>query len=90
MDLLNAIDIKVIYYLGGILFTLLILRGMCKLVTWSKKMPKGAMVFLAFFPLISIYPIPPQEIKKIERMKQKQIKNEDESGDPPNEDEVVK
>jgi hypothetical protein len=52
-------------------------------------MPKGALVFLAFFPLISIYPIPPQEIKKIERMKQKQIKSEDESGDPANEDEVI-
>ena len=30
-----------------------------------------------------------EEIKKIERMKQKQIKSEDESGDPANEDEVI-
>jgi len=49
-------------------------------------MPKGAFVFLAFLPLISIFPIPPQEIKKLERIKQEQIKNEDESGEPPNED----
>ena len=88
MDLLNAIDIEVFYYLGGMLLALVVFQGMFKLVTWSKKMPKGALVFLAFFPLISIYPIPPQEIKKIERMKQKQIKSEDESGDPANEDEV--
>ena len=51
-------------------------------------MPKGAFVFLALFPLISIFPIPPQEIKKLERIKQEQVKKEDESGDPPNEEQT--
>ncbi|WP_256729750.1 MULTISPECIES: hypothetical protein [unclassified Pseudoalteromonas] len=55
----------------------------------EQKNAKGGIGLFSFFPLISIYPIPPQEIKKIERMKQKQIKSEDESGDPANEDEVI-
>jgi hypothetical protein len=41
---------------------------------------------LAIFPLISIFPIPGEEVKKFERIKQVQIKEEDESGEPPNED----
>ena len=40
MDLLNAIDIEVFYYLGGMLLALVVFQGMFKLVTWSKKMPK--------------------------------------------------
>ncbi|WP_286235664.1 hypothetical protein [Thalassotalea sediminis] len=45
-------------------------------------MPKGAFIFLAVFPILFVFPIPPQEIKKIERIKQEQLKEEDENGDP--------
>lgn len=87
MDLLSTINIKgIFYYFLVIVFVLFIFRGMYRLVVWSKKMPKGAFIFLAIFPLISIYPIPPQEIKKLERIKQEQIKDQDESGEPPNKD----
>ncbi|OKY26945.1 hypothetical protein BI291_11070 [Thalassotalea sp. PP2-459] len=55
---------------------------MFRLVKWSKKMPKGAFIFLALFPLISIFPIPPQEIKKLEKIKQQQIKKEKENSEP--------
>ncbi|MDO6486167.1 hypothetical protein Q4503_00555 [Colwellia sp. 6_MG-2023] len=85
MDLLNTIDIdSIVYYCLVIVFLLLIFRGMYRLVIWSKRMPKGAFVFLAIFPLISIFPIPAQEIKKLERIKQEEVQNEDESGEPPN------
>ncbi|WP_077286114.1 hypothetical protein [Cognaticolwellia aestuarii] len=69
-----------------VILALVIVWAMYRMVVWSKRMPKGAFVFLAFLPLISIFPIPPQEIKKLERIKQEQIKNEDESSEPPNED----
>ncbi|WP_441004594.1 hypothetical protein [Pseudocolwellia agarivorans] len=83
MDLLNVINTKELFlYFLVIIFVLYIVRGMFRLVVWSKKMPKGAFVFLAIFPLISIFPIPPQEIKKLERIKQEQIKEEDENGEP--------
>lgn len=45
-------------------------------------MPKGAFIFLAVFPILSIFPIPPQEIKKLERIRQEQINEEDENGEP--------
>ncbi|MDO6505877.1 hypothetical protein Q4506_02645 [Colwellia sp. 4_MG-2023] len=85
MDLLNTIDIdSIVYYCLVVVFILFIFRGMYRLVVWSKRMPKGAFVFLAIFPLISIFPIPAQEIKKLERIKQEEVQNEDESGEPPN------
>ncbi|NRA83945.1 MAG: hypothetical protein HRU22_09330 [Gammaproteobacteria bacterium] len=84
MDLLNAIDIKYLFcYVLVIVLVLFIFRGMFRMVVWAKKMPKGAFMFLAIFPLISIFPIPGQEIKKLEKIKKVQIKKEDESGDPP-------
>lgn len=87
MDLLSAMYINDVYdsFLVIVIF-LLMLRGMYKLVVWSKKMPKGAFILLAIFPLVSVFPIPPQEIKKLERIKQEQVQSEDESGEPPNED----
>lgn len=44
-------------------------------------MPKGAFAFVAILPLMSIFPIPPQEIAKIERIKQQQVEEDEESGD---------
>ena len=61
---------------------LAILFGLFKLVRWAKKMPKGAYLLLALFPLLSIFPIPPAAIKQIETTKQEQLK-EKESPDKP-------
>lgn len=87
MEVLNIISIQELFYYSLIIvFVLFLLKGMFKLVAWSRKMPKAAFVFLAIFPLVSLFPIPPQEIKKLERIKQEQVKNEDESGEPPREE----
>lgn len=51
-------------------------------VNWSKKLTKGAMIFMAIFPVISIFPIPQQEIKKIENIKKEYVKKHDENGEP--------
>ena len=61
-----------------------------KVVIWSKKMTKGAVVFLAIFPIISIFPIPQQEIKKIENIKKVHVKKQDENGEPIDDDEQDK
>jgi len=71
----------IIVYIITVTFTLLTIRGLYRLIVWSKKMPKGAFIFLAVFPIISLFPIPPQEIKKLERIKQEQLKEEDENGE---------
>ncbi|MDO6428632.1 hypothetical protein Q4489_16590 [Thalassotalea sp. 1_MG-2023] len=82
MDVINTdlLSLAVIILSCGLL-----LLVMLKLVKWSKKMPKGAFIFLALFPLISIFPIPPQEIKKLEKIKQQPVKKEKENSEP-NED----
>lgn len=83
MDLLNTINIeKVIFYFSMFFIFLFMLLAMYRLVIWGKKRPKGAFIFLAIFPIISIFPIPPQEIKKLEKIKQEQVKRKEESGDP--------
>ncbi|WP_281214291.1 hypothetical protein [Shewanella insulae] len=69
------------YFVAGFLFILL-LWGLARLVGWAKGMPAGAYLALALFPLISLFPIPPTEIKKLQRIKQEEIKREQESGDP--------
>ena len=79
-DSSNIADLGV--YLSLILFAVLIIRGMYRLVVWSKRMPRGAFIFLAVFPILSVFPIPPQETKKLERIKQEQLKEEDENGEP--------
>lgn len=75
-----------LYSVAGAVFVLL-LWGLVKLVRWAKGMPVGGYVILALFPLISLFPIPPAEIKKLQRIKQEQVKRKQESGDPPSDDE---
>lgn len=58
-----------------------LLWALAKLVRWAKKRPAGAYLVLALFPLISLLPIPPAEIKKLQRVKQEQVKRQQESGD---------
>jgi len=61
---------------------------MLKLVIWGKNMSKGAYLFLAFFPLISLMPIPPPTYENVQKAKQEQRKRKEDSGDDPtNEDE---
>ena len=61
---------------------------MLKLVIWGKSMSKGAYLFLAFFPLISLIPIPPPTYENVQKAKQEQRKRKEDSGDDPtNEDE---
>ncbi|QUI63149.1 hypothetical protein GSF04_11770 [Pseudoalteromonas sp. A22] len=45
-----------------------------KVVLWAKKMPKGAYLFLALMPLISLFPIPPPVFKNVAKAKQEQRK----------------
>lgn len=86
MDILTLPDLSIIgIYIALFLFAVLIVRGLFRLVVWGKRMPKGAFVFLAVFPILSVFPIPPQEIKKLERIKQEQLKEEDENGEPKDE-----
>ncbi|WP_235375373.1 hypothetical protein [Shewanella sp. cp20] len=67
------------YFMLGTLFILLIL-GLARLIRWAKGMPAGAYLALALFPLISLFPIPPSEIKKLQRIKQEEVKRDQESG----------
>lgn len=61
---------------------------MLKLVIWGKSMSKGAYLFLAFFPLISLMPIPPPTYENVQKAKKEQRKRKEDSGDDPtNEDE---
>ncbi|MDO6713107.1 hypothetical protein Q4567_20390 [Aliiglaciecola sp. 2_MG-2023] len=54
-----------------------------KLIKWAKRNSKGAFVFLAIFPLISLFPIPPSATESLDKQKREQIKRGEESGDPP-------
>ncbi|QYJ84516.1 hypothetical protein [Shewanella aegiceratis] len=73
------------YFMLGTLFILLILV-LARLIRWAKGMPAGAYLAFALFPLISLFPIPPSEIKKLQRIKQEEVKRDLESGDPAGDD----
>lgn len=58
---------------------------MWRLYRWARRMPKGAYLFLAFFPLISLFPIPTESLKQLDDAKQEQRKNKaSPSGDDEN------
>ena len=83
MDILFKITVsEFVYYFTLVTFGLFLIKVLFSLVLWSKKMSKGAVFFLAIFPIISIFPIPQQEIKKIENIKKEHIRKVDESGEP--------
>ncbi|MBE0368925.1 hypothetical protein PAUR_a2658 [Pseudoalteromonas aurantia 208] len=42
-------------------------------------MPKGAYLFIAFMPLISLFPIPPTVFKNVAKAKQEQRKKQTDS-----------
>ncbi|GAB2681711.1 hypothetical protein Q4574_16165 [Aliiglaciecola sp. 3_MG-2023] len=70
-----------------LLFPILII-ALSKLIMWAKSNSKGAFVFLAVFPLISLFPIPPSATESLDKQKREQIKRNEESGDPPDVDDV--
>nr|WP_074988231.1 hypothetical protein [Pseudoalteromonas lipolytica] len=47
-----------------------------KLVLWAKKMPKGAYLFMAIFPLLSLFPIPPPVFENVAKAKHEQRKKQ--------------
>lgn len=75
-------------FCGCTAILVLVLWAMVKLVVWANARPMGAYVILAMFPLISLFPIPPAEVKKLEQIKKEQIHQDEESGDPPNDSEL--
>lgn len=72
----------VIFCTVVVLMLLLLCWLLVRLVRWAKRRSTGAYLMLAFLPLISLLPIPPTEIKKIQQIKQQQIKQKDEAGEP--------
>jgi hypothetical protein len=70
----------------GISCFVLLLGCLPKIVRWAKRRPAGAYVILAIFPLISLLPIPHSEIKKLQRIKQEQVQQKEQSGEPETED----
>ncbi|ATC83692.1 hypothetical protein J139_10093 [Pseudoalteromonas agarivorans S816] len=59
--MLNNNEIIIFFILVSLITGLVVFIAwiMLKLVIWGKSMSKGAYLFLAFFPLISLMPIPP-------------------------------
>ncbi|KZN58855.1 hypothetical protein N482_00280 [Pseudoalteromonas luteoviolacea NCIMB 1942] len=62
-----AITVLIIVILAFLLY---------KTVLWAKKMPKSAFFFMAFMPLIALFPIPPPQFKNLEKAKQTQRKKQ--------------
>lgn len=67
----------------------LLLCLMAKLIRWAKRRPAGAYFLLALLPLISLLPIPPAEVKKLQHIKQEQVKRKQEAGEPPPDEPTV-
>lgn len=55
---------------------------MILLLKLSKRNTKGAFVFLAIFPLLSLFPIPPSATESLDKQKREQVKRKEDSGDP--------
>lgn len=88
MDILNSNGITFIAVLVTLISALLLLIVclLLKMITWGKSMSTGAYLFLAFFPLISLMPIPPPTYENVQKAKQVQRKRKEYSGDPPDEE----
>ncbi len=88
MDILNSNGITFFAVLVTIVsaLLLLIIWLLLKMIVWGKTMSKGAYLFLAFFPLISLMPIPPPTYENVQKAKQEQRKRKEDSGDAPDEE----
>ncbi|MGO2478166.1 MAG: hypothetical protein ACTH7Q_07340 [Pseudoalteromonas sp.] len=89
MNWLNSNEIPIFFISVALVsgLFLFVVWAMLKMVTWGKSMSKGAYLFLAFFPLISIIPIPPPTYENVQKAKQEQKKRKEDSGNPPEDDE---
>tara|TARA_Y100000588_G_C13848062_1_gene750706 strand:+ start:412 stop:642 length:231 start_codon:yes stop_codon:yes gene_type:complete len=65
----------------GVLIIFLFLILAKRAAKWAKKMPKGAYLFMALMPLISLFPIPPPAFKNVAKAKQEQPKRKEDNGD---------
>ncbi len=65
----------------GVLIIFLFLILAKRATKWAKKMPKGAYLFMALMPLISLFPIPPPAFKNVAKAKQEQPKRKEDNGD---------
>ncbi len=67
--MLNNNEIIIFFILVSLITGLVVFIAwiMLKLVIWGNSMSKGAYLFLAFFPLISLMPIPPLLMKMFKR-----------------------
>ncbi|MFU2510919.1 hypothetical protein [Pseudoalteromonas sp. ASV78] len=90
MDLLARVGLGTVllHWLVVSILLLLVFWAMMKMVAWGKTMSRGAFLFLSFFPLISLFPIPPPQFENVQKAKQEQRKRKEDSGDPPEEDEA--
>ncbi len=91
MDLLQTAGSPAAFLLYGAVIAgiVLLFCTMAKLIRWAKRRPAGAYFLLALLPLISLLPIPPAEIKKLQKIKQEQVKHEQEAGEPPPDEPTV-
>ncbi|WP_062569051.1 hypothetical protein [Pseudoalteromonas arabiensis] len=72
MDLLTLVLIITI----GLIGFYILLRALTLMVRWAKKAPKGAYLFMALFPLISLFPIPPPIYENVTKAKHQQRKKQ--------------
>ncbi len=91
MDLLqNFVSPAALFLYAALVSGIVLLCcAMAKLIRWAKRRPAGAYFFLALMPLLSLFPIPPAEIKKLQQIKQEQVKRKQEAGEPPSDEPTV-
>ena len=90
MDLLDKVGLGtlLLHWLVVTLLLLIIVWGMIKILDSGKTMSRGAFLFLSFFPLISLFPIPPPQFENVQKAKQEQRKRKEDSGDPPDDETI--
>lgn len=90
MDLLDRVGLGtlLLHWLVVTLLLLIIVWGMIKILASGKTMSRGAFLFLSFFPLISLFPIPPPQFENVQKAKQEQRKRKEDSGDPPDDETI--
>ena len=77
MDLLTLVLIVIVAFVSLVIAFIILSR----MVRWAKKMPKGAYLFMALFPLISVFPIPPPVFENVAKAKHEQRKKQKQDDD---------
>lgn len=80
--IVNHAELALTAAIAGTLALLILVWLMFRLVNWAKRTRPGAYLLLALFPLLSLFPVPPSEVKKIEQIKQQQRKQQQGHRDP--------